>query len=169
MDIERFLTDSEELIKSLYKTTSDLDVLITKGEPKAIVNGEPVYDDNTEFFYSISGSTKGFADLYHLVSITDPSEFVFYMIRNQHLSDRFLDFDMNDKFKVRIYADTILDRMTINFTDKQGQAQTMIFNNKYPVELFNDVYKQLFYSAITCALLIYYANQYIEVTDDGLQ
>lgn len=169
MDIQTFIEDSAEVIKGLYKTTTDLDVLITKGEPKAIVNGEPVYDDNTEFFYSISGSTKGFAQMYGLATQVEPSDLVFYMITNPHLSDRFLDFDMNGNFKVRIYADTILDRLTINITDSLGQTQTMVFNNKYVVELYTAQLKELFYSAITCALLIYYANQYIEVTDDGLQ
>ena len=91
------------------------------------------------------------------------------MIRNQHLSDRFLDFDMNDKFKVRVYADTLVERLTIRFTDKAGQTQTMAFNTKYVIDLYTEEFKQLFYSAITCALLIYYSNQYVEVTEDGLQ
>ena len=169
MDIQTFIEDSANIIKGLYKTTTDLDGLVTKGEPKAIVNGEPVYDDNTEYFYSISGNTKGSAQMYGLATQVEPSDLVFYMITNPHLSDRFLDFDMNGNFKVRIYADTILDRLTINITDSLGQTQTMVFNNKYVVELYTAQLKELFYSAITCALLIYYANQYIEVTDDGLQ
>lgn len=168
MNIDQFLIDSEELIKSLYKSTQDLDGLITEEEPKAIVNGEPVYDGDG-YFYSISGDTKGFAELYALLTKVDPNDIVFYMIRHQHLSDRFLDFDMNDKFKVRVYADTLLERLTIRFADKAGQTQTMTFNTKYVIDLYTEELKQLFYSAITCALLIYYSNQYVEVTDDGLQ
>lgn len=168
MNIDQFLIDSEELIRSLYKTTKDLDVLIKQEEPKAIVNGEPVYDGDG-YFYSISGDTKGFAQLYAMLTNVEPSDIVFYMIRNQHLSDRFLDFDMNDKFKVRVYADTLVERLTIRFTDKAGQTQTMAFNTKYVIDLYTEEIKQLFYSAITCALLIYYSNQYVEVTDDGLQ
>ena len=168
MNIDQFVMDSEELIKSLYKSTQDLDGLITEEEPKAMVNGEPVYDGDG-YFYSINGNTKGFAELYALLTKVDPNDIVFYMIRHQHLSDRFLDFDMNDKFKVRVYADTLLERLTIRFTDKAGQTQTMTFNTKYVIDLYTEELKQLFYSAITCALLIYYANQYVEVTDDGLQ
>lgn len=168
MNIDQFVMDSEELIKSLYKTTKDLDGLITEEEPKAMVNGEPVYDGDG-YFYSINGNTKGFAELYALLTKVDPNDIVFYMIRHQHLSDRFLDFDMNDKFKVRVYADTLLERLTIRFIDKAGQTQTMTFNTKYVIDLYTEELKQLFYSAITCALLIYYANQYVEVTDDGLQ
>ncbi len=168
MNIDQFVMDSEELIKSLYKSTQDLDGLITEEEPKAMVNGEPVYDGDG-YFYSINGDTKGFAELYALLTKVDPNDIVFYMIRHQHLSDRFLDFDMNDKFKVRVYADTLLERLTIRFTDKAGQTQTMTFNTKYVIDLYTEELKQLFYSAITCALLIYYANQYVEVTDDGLQ
>ena len=88
MNIDQFLIDSEELIRSLYKTTKDLDVLIKQEEPKAIVNGEPVYDGDG-YFYSISGDTKGFAQLYAMLTNVEPSDIVFYMIRNQHLSDRF--------------------------------------------------------------------------------